>query len=93
MPEEGNVSTKKTDSSEIFGTANAKDFDLKTPPQQDAEDFGDVDTGVPRHKFFNRTPNARELQKGVIGISEDSNNVMRLHVLNAKGEIKTLLFT
>ena len=93
MPEEGNVSTKKTDSSEIFGKSDAKDFDLKTPPQQDAEDFGDSDTQVPRHKFFNRTPNARELQKGVIGISEDSNNVMRLHIVNSKGEVKTTVFT
>lgn len=90
--EEGNVSTKKTSSSDTFGADDPRRFDLKTSPEQDVADFGDTTQDIPRHQFFKRTPSSRELQKGVLGISEDSDNKMRLHVKNSKGEIKSLLF-
>ena len=69
------------------------DPELKTSLHQDVEDFGDIDFKDPRFRILRRVPISREMQPGIIIISEDSAGLVRIHIKNKAGEVKTTLLT
>ena len=75
-----------------FKEERPEDFIPSIPTTTDLEEFGDLDKGVANFKILDREPKARDMGEGQIVIS-DISGVIKIHVKNGKGEIKSVALT